>query len=120
MDTPAPPPAHRDRRTGLIVFGIMEIIIGCFCLLFVALMLVGQVMAAKATGNATPFKMLLPSLLLYPVLAVGFIWLGIGSMTRRRWARAISLVVSWSWLVIGIVSVVAFLVMAPAIFRQVT
>jgi hypothetical protein len=120
MNTLENPPAYRDRRTGLIVFGIVEIIIGCFCLLLVLMMLLGQVMAAKATGASPPFKLLLPSLLMYPAMAAGFVWLGIGSMKRRRWARAISLIVSWSWLLVGIVSVVAFLLMAPAILKPMT
>ena len=113
-------PAYRDRRTGLIVFGIVEIIIGCFCLLLLLMMVLGQVMAAKATGNPVPFKILLPSLLTYPAMAAGFVWLGIGSMKRRRWARAISLIVSWSWLLVGIVSIVAFVLMAPVIFKPMT
>ena len=30
------------------------------------------------------------------------IWLGIGSIMNRRWARALLLLFSWSWLIIGI------------------
>jgi len=116
MDTPLSPPTYRDRRTGLIIFGIIEIIIGCFCLLFAPLVVLGQMMAAKSTGHPPEYKMIVPSLVLYPAVAVGFIWLGIGSMLRRRWARALSLIVSWSWLLIGLVSLVMFFVMAPTIF----
>ena len=43
MDAPTAPPTYRDRRTGLIVFGIVEIIIGCFCLLLMLMMFVGRV-----------------------------------------------------------------------------
>jgi hypothetical protein len=119
MDAPLSPPAYRDRRTGLIIFGIVEIIIGCFCLLCAPLALLGQVMAAKATGNPPEFKMILPSLIMYPLLAVAFIWLGVGSMKRQRWARAISLIASWSWLLIGFVSLIMFIAMAPRIFATV-
>jgi len=50
MDAPLPPlvpPAYKDRRTGLIVFGIFAIVIGAICALFVPLMIVGQVMTAR-------------------------------------------------------------------------
>src|SRR5215207_4853459 len=98
MDTLENPPAYRDRRTGLIVFGIIEIIIGLFLLLFVFLMIAGMMMG-NAAGARTELKMILPNLVMYPLLAAAFICLGIGSMIRRRWARALSLIVSWSWLV---------------------
>jgi hypothetical protein len=35
-------------------------------------------------------------------LAVALIWLGIGSIKARRWARALLLIFSWSWLVMGV------------------
>ena len=39
---------------------------------------------------------------MYGFLAVALIWLGIGSIKARRWARALLLIFSWSWLVMGI------------------
>src|SRR5688572_13058498 len=102
MDTMEHKPAYRDRRTGLILFGIIEIIIGLFCLLFAFFMVVGVMMG---TAGGADVKLMIPSLLMYPVLAVAFIWLGIGSMTRRRWARALSLVLAWSWLAMGVVAI---------------
>jgi hypothetical protein len=118
MDAPLNAPAYRDRRTGLIIFGIVEVIIGCVCLLFAPLALLGQVMAAKATGNPPEFKIILPSLITYPLLAVAFIWLGVGSMKRLRWARALSLIVAWSWLLVGCVSLIMFIAMSPRIFAN--
>jgi hypothetical protein len=108
-------PAYRDRRTGLILFGIVEIIIGLFCLLLAFFMVVG-VMMGRAAGTGTEIRMIVPSLLMYPVLAAAFISLGIGSMMRRRWARALSLIAAWSWLLVGIAACVMLLVMAPMIF----
>jgi len=35
-------------------------------------------------------------------LAVWFIWMGIGSIKARRWARALLLVSSWLWLICGV------------------
>jgi hypothetical protein len=33
---------------------------------------------------------------------VALIWLGIGSIKARRWARALLLIFSWSWLIMGV------------------
>ena len=49
----APLPAYKDRSTGLVIFGILTLLLGCLAGLFVPLMLFGQMMAAKAP-NAPP------------------------------------------------------------------
>ena len=60
-------------------------------------------MAAKAP-DAPPMNSatLLPALAFYGMLAVTLIWLGIGSIKARRWARALLLIFSWSWLIMGV------------------
>jgi hypothetical protein len=50
------------------------------------------------------------------LLAVFFIWLGIGTLKGRRWARAIMLVVSWLWLIGGLFGMGFWLIMAPRMF----
>lgn len=99
----APLPAYKDRSTGLMVFGILTLLLGCLVGLFVPLMLFGQMMAAKAP-NAPPANLaaILPAVVIYGGLAVALIWLGIGSIKAWRWARALLLIFSWSWLVMGI------------------
>jgi hypothetical protein len=99
----APLPAYKDRSTGLVVFGIMTLLLGCLAGLFVPLMLFGQMMAAKAP-DAPPVNhaTMLPGMAVYGLLAVSLVWLGIGSIKARRWARALLLIFSWSWLVMGI------------------
>jgi hypothetical protein len=99
----APLPAYKDRSTGLMVFGILTLLLGCLVGLFVPLMLFGQMMAAKAP-NAPPTNTvaILSAVAIYGGLAVALIWLGIGSIKARRWARALLLIFSWSWLVVGI------------------
>ena len=100
---PVAPPAYKDRSTGLIVFGILTVLLGGLCGLLVLLMLVTQTIAAKAP-NAPPANpmgiMMVVSI--YGGLAVALIWLGIGSIQKRRWARALLLIFSWSWLIMGI------------------
>jgi hypothetical protein len=107
-----PPVPYKDRSTGLIVFGILTILLGCLAGLFVPLMLVGQAASAKATGAPPPFSAILPGVFMYGILAVALVWLGIGSIMARRWARALLLIFSWSWLIMGLfVSVfMAFLI----------
>ena len=98
-----PPPAYKERSTGLVVFGILTLLFGCLAGLFVPLMLFGQMMAAKAP-NAPPANPagLLLVMAMYGTLAVTLIWLGIGSIMKRRWARALLLIFSWSWLIMGV------------------
>src|SRR5208283_4838121 len=91
--TPSPPP-HTDRSAGLIVFGILTILLGCLAGLFVLLILVGAAASAKATSAPATFSTILPAISIYGVLAVALVWLGIGSIMARRWARALLLVFS--------------------------
>jgi len=112
------PPAYKNRRTGLMVFGIALIALGTLCLLFVPLIALGQLAAAKTTGDAN-FRMALPSLLMYGAAGVLFLTLGIGSIKGRRWARAVTLVLSWAWLVIGVISIVMFIWIMPSVLNAV-
>ncbi len=48
-------PDYKDRSTGLVIFGILTLLLGCLAGLFVPLMLFGQMMAAKAP-NAPPVE----------------------------------------------------------------
>jgi hypothetical protein len=100
---PAPLPDYQDRSTGLMVFGLLTLLLGCLAGLFVPLLLAGQIMAAKA-ADAPPANhaAIVPGLVVYGGLAVALICLGVGSMLARRWARALLLIFSWSWLVTGI------------------
>ena len=96
---------YKDRYGGLVVFGIFTVIAGGLCGLLVPLMFLGQAINAH-NPNASPAStaMLLPVLLIYGELAVALVWLGIGSIKARRWARALLLIFSWSWLVMGFVT----------------
>jgi hypothetical protein len=108
-------PEYKDRHAGLVVFGILTVLMGCFWALMIPLMIFGQTMAARNGQPLTPLKMQIPSLMEYALFAVGTIWLGIGSTMARRWARALLVVVSWSWLVIGIGTIAAMAYMMPKI-----
>jgi len=103
METPFPPIQYSDRKTGLVVFGIFTILAGAFCALSVPLMLFGQTLAAK-NGAPLDAQAILPATFIYGALAVVQIWLGVGSIMARRWARALLLIFSWDVLITGVLS----------------
>jgi len=112
-----PPAGFKDRRTGLMVFGILVIVLGCFVALMVPFMLLGQLMAGRVPGaEAMPLRFLMPVLGMYLGLAAAFIWLGIGSVQCRRWARALLLIISWAWLLGGCLGLVVLAVILPQMF----
>jgi hypothetical protein len=112
---------YRDRKTGLVVFGIVEIIMGAFCALMIPLMILGMAASSALSEDAaSAFNAgsMIPGLLFYVVLATWFVWLGIGSIQARRWARALWLVASWLWLISGVLGLVFVLVMMPDMYAQ--
>ena len=108
-------PEFKDRRVGLIVFGIFVIILGCLCALLVPMMLLGQAISARQAGQAVNYRMIIPAVFMYAGMAGAFIWLGIGSTLCRRWARALLLVLSWLWLICGAIGMAFLLVLLPQI-----
>lgn len=109
-----------DRKAGLVAFGIMQILFGIFCLLMVPLITFGMYASSLRAGSAAPMnaQMMIPSVLVYVVLAIWAIWMGIGSIQARRWARALLLVTSWFWLISGILGLVFVLLFLPSIYDQ--
>lgn len=107
----------KNRRTGLIVFGILEILLGGLAALLIPLMIFGQVMAAQVTHEPTPLRQIIPGVVIYGIAAGALIGLGIGSCKIRRWARALSLIVAWSWLAMGIISIGAMGFFLPSILK---
>lgn len=106
--------SSHDRRTALIVVGVLLIVLGCGAGLMVPLVLLGQVLAGQVQGvEPTPMRMLAPGLASYAGLAVAFVWLGIGSIRCRRWARSLVLVIAWVWLFSGIIGTAATAMLLP-------
>jgi hypothetical protein len=75
-------------------------------------------MALKTTGQSN-LPMMLPSILVYGGMGVLFVTLGIGSIKSRRWARALTLVLSWAGLVTGVIAIVMFICIGPTVFNAV-
>lgn len=109
---------HKDRSTGLIVFGILTILMGCAAVLTVPLLIFGQVAFARSTGQPPSFETVLPVVAIYGPIATVLIWLGIGSIMARRWARALLLIFSWSWLGMGILMTISMMFFLPKIFAN--
>ena len=108
------PPQIKDRKTGLVVFGILQILCAAVCLCLVPLLIFGQVMSSRMTGAGTTYRIILPAIFVYAALAGLFLVLGIGSIRARRWARAFSLIVGWTWLVGGTIGVIVDAFILPA------
>jgi hypothetical protein len=95
---------YKDRKIGLLVFGILEILLGLMCVLMVGFMVLGQMMLSRTPGDFNS-RMMIPGMLVYIALGAFFVWLGIGSIRCRRWARALLLILAWGWLCIGVITV---------------
>ncbi len=113
-----PAPVYKDRRMALKVFGIAEILLGALVGLMVPFMILGMALAARTEPEAVNVRIIAPSVALYAGAAVALIWLGIGSIKARRWARAITLVVGWFWLVVGVTSLIVTAVVMPQVLQD--
>jgi hypothetical protein len=114
MSTAQPPTAtsvYPDRSTRLMLLGIFQVLLGCLCglmaVMMVALSLVGP-MDRAPQGQPMNSQMMVPAMVFYFPLAVAFIWLGIGLVRAHRWAWTLTVVLSWMWLIMGVVSLVMF------------
>lgn len=95
-------PSH-DFYAGLVCMGLLEIVLALTALL--------AAMKMQRTGGQT---MLAPSAT-YAAAAMAFCWLGIGSILARRWARALTLITGWLWLVSGLIGLAGFVLMYPSV-----
>jgi len=111
----------KDMRTGLIAFGIIQIIFGGFCALAIPFMIFGMLVSTisgKSSAAPISVRMMVPSVLFYVVLAIWFIWMGVGSIKARRWARALILVSSSLWLIGGICGLIFMFLFIPGMYDQ--
>jgi len=109
------PETYRDRSAALVVFGIIELLIGTFVALLILLVVVVLVAteSIREAETGLDLKTILPSLLIYGLIAMVFIWIGIGSIRARKWARVVMLSLSWLWLITGAAAMVVFWFIMP-------
>jgi hypothetical protein len=103
----------KDSGAGLAAFGALQILIGLACGILVLYVASGSEIAVRQgpAGGAAVAS----GLMVYGVACVYFIAVGVGSFRRRRWAQALSVVVSAMWLAGGAVATMLILVLLPAI-----
>ena len=108
-------PAFKDRKVGLIVFGVVQLLmaLGFLAIAGMQLLMLFAGEALGAESGATP-GIFAATAVLYALFAAGTAWLGIGSIQCRRWARALTLVFAWLGLAIGIVAMVFMIVIFPS------
>jgi hypothetical protein len=114
---PQPPafPNYKDRSGALVFFGILTMLLGCISLLLIPLMLLGRAAATmNHAGNQLPASSLVPAMAIYGVLGAALVWMGVGTIRARRWARALMLVFSWSWLIMGILTTAIMVRVMPS------
>ncbi|MDD5454158.1 MAG: hypothetical protein PHW62_01480 [Candidatus Ratteibacteria bacterium] len=114
-------PYFQDRKGGLIAFGVLQIILGSFCFLMVPLMLIGMLaLSVSGRPDAVPVnpQVMVQGVFFYLLLAVWFVWMGIGSIKARRWARALVLVSSWLWFVFGVMGFIFWIIFMPNMYSQ--
>jgi hypothetical protein len=97
--------SFKDRKGWLFIFGVIEILIGLIAVFLMSMMLFMLRILPSSSKETIPLldkstlAMVVP---LYGGMAIYFIWIGIGSIIARRWARAIMLSVSTFWFIMGI------------------
>src|SRR4051812_49089380 len=97
-----------DRRTRILVMGIILLLAGALCVLVLGLMSYFLLLVRRRpiSGPSFPINHLLMPLLLYAVAGAILLWLGMGAILRRRWVRPVVLAIAWPWLMVGTVGVV--------------
>ena len=113
-----PGPPYHDRSTALTIFGIFQIILGLLAALMIPLAALGAFMSRLVPGGATRPGQLVVAFASYASLAALFLTLGIGTVRMKRWAYALTLVISWYWMIIGALSTVLLTAALPVTMRS--
>ncbi len=108
----------KNRKTGLILFGILLLIMGGLCALMLGFSILALNLSQSHGATTPPLSSMIIAYTVYAVLASVFIWLGIGSMTAKRWARALILIGSWITLIVGVFLLVFIATVMPGFFDQ--
>jgi len=96
----------KDRSGALVFFGMIHLIGGVICLLIIL---------STVAVSTVPQASIAQNLLVYAIFAAYLFAVGIGSIRKRRWARALALVVSWIWLISGVISGAMLILVMPHI-----
>lgn len=108
---------YRDRTFGLVMFGVLEILIGGFCALMVPLGFLAAKLSPGLSSGGSDLKSTVPLVSIYAVVSVVLIWLGIGSIRARRWACDLMISISRIWLLTGVCMVLLTWIILPGLVR---
>jgi hypothetical protein len=115
---PASEPSYRDRSTGLIVFGIVQIGMGLLAALMIPLIGLSAFMSRLAPrGGAMRPGQIVLAISTYGFIAAALVTLGVGSAQMKRWARALTLVSSWYGMIVGVLITVLLTAVLPVTMR---
>lgn len=118
---PPPPGDFRDQSVGLTIFGGIQVVVGGFLALS-TLVTVGMAvtMAVGGRGASFQWQQMAGNALMSGVLAVGLIWLGVGTILARRWAWALNLVGAWLSLIVGTITSGVLVLKLPTMIAAVS
>ena len=114
--------AYKDRKIIIKGFGILLLLVGFTAAVFGPLETYAFYLFSEGGRFHFPgfsfgsfmFGLIAIQIMGYYVIALICIPLGYGHWTLRRWVRKVSLTLMWSWLILGIPLLIAFLVMLIA------
>ena len=104
------PQLERDRRAGLIAFGIVSILIGALAGFFAALTSFA-VMMVLTHSTKTPLWPFFAAPFINAAAATLFIWTGIASIRCKRWARPVAISFGWPALIGGVMGLAGCLLL---------
>lgn len=107
----------KDRKTGLLVFGILQITLGgagAVLMLFATInMIVSPILNESPARPVSAAALAIWYFCAGAFLAVWSVWTGVGSIKARRWARVLILASSWIELIGMICEFVLQLLLMP-------
>ena len=112
----------RDRSTALTLVGVLQIGLGALCVLLVAISSLQflpafRTQVAAAGGSQPTTGGIVIGMAFYTLLAGFFVWTGVGAIRKRRWVRPIVLIVSWMWLIAGVIGAAVAALLVPRVLR---
>jgi len=102
-----------------MVFGVFQIILGLLAALMVPLVALSAFMSRLSPGGTMRAGQFFSGVATYAFIAAALLALGIGSVQMKRWARALTLVTSWYWLIMGALVTVLLTAVLPVTMRTV-
>jgi len=100
----------KDRKVGLVVAGILEVVLGILCFSLAMLLLIVVSTTGLGGMKGSHFWMAM-GVMFY--LTAWFIVMGLGSIKAKRWARALVLVGAWVTVFFGTLALALVLYILP-------